>query len=217
MGKRPPQIECYKQIGGHVGRIEIAGNTLIYIEEKYWEIYNPHQIDTMAVCSFERVDDEFIVLNSVSDYDEVINGIRIVQSHNDSVAADSVRVHFAIGKADCEWSVGDDGIKINTHNSDSLYFSHKRKFVIPKNFERFDFIIYPRIWSHRFMGLDFNLRFLQSPIYMLEEGCNDVEIHIPYRAFHNYSNMYNVQGEYARIHKDTLYWKDMMFVKCKAS
>jgi len=213
-GKIPSQSECYKEIDGKYGRIEMTANTLRYIVETYWVWYSTHQIDTMAVCSFERVDDEFIVLNSVSNYDKVMNGVRIVQSYNDSVAEDSVRIHFTIKTIDCEWCVGDRGIKINTHNSDSLYFSHKRKFVLPKNFEKFDFTIYTNIWPHRFMGLDFNLRLMQSPIYMLDDGCNDVEIHIPYRAYHNYSNSYYVKGEYARIHNDTLYWKDMKFVKC---
>ena len=213
-GKVYSQDVCYKEITGKIGRIEITGDTLKYIVETYWYIFNPHQIDTMAVCLFEQVDDEFIVLNSISNYDKVINGIRVVQSHKDSVAADSVRIRFIIKETDCEWCVSDNGIKINTHNNDSLYFSSNREFLLPKNFERFDFIIFTRIWPHRFMGLDFNLRFLQSPIYMLDKGCNDIEIHVPYRAFHNYSNSYYLKGEYVRIHNDTLYWKDVKFIKC---
>lgn len=204
------QYECYQEVTDNGGRIEITGDTLRYIVPRWnWDLCDT---DTMAVCSFKRIDDEFIELNTISDYDKVIEAIRIVQSNDCSVSEDSVRIHFSI-KNPAYYS-GDNGIKINTYNADLSYFSYNREFVLPKNFEKFDFIIYTSTWPHKLLDIYYNLRLLQSPVYMFDKRCNDVEIRFPYRVYRNYSDRYYVKGEYARIQNDMLFWKDRIFVRC---
>jgi hypothetical protein len=173
--------------------------------------------DTLAMCTFNWVDDDFIELNSIPPYKIAQKDLKVTQSL-DSTIKDSVKIHFSI-----PYQVSDLNIKILTKGNGMKIFNldysiKNNELMLPSNINSLFFMISPKEYtsSHGGSGLYYGTLYYAPPVehYIIEKNINRIDIEIP-AIKDDFFEKYYVKGEYAKVSKDTITWKGDVFVKKK--
>lgn len=130
-------------------KIEIRGNELTYIEPHFSTPVRSN--DTLAKCTFEWVDANFIKINSTPPDNIALKGLNVTQ-HSDSTVIDSIKVSFSIPYQRCN-------LKIQIHADtfktfDFVYSQGSRDVMLPNKVRSITFYIAPEhIIPHTADGL----------------------------------------------------------------
>jgi len=183
--------------------VSIQGNKFYYIQWLGWQ--NPFfENDTMAWCTFRRVDEQFIELNSFNfeeDYKYFVEKTKIAQSYDSTIADGLIKIRIF---NDHNYP---EHFGIYTYDADSSYLNSKKgECLLAKNFSKFSFVIYSGFVPHKYLLMSLGLHTYRSPEYIVEDGCNTIDIQISVDVCYKYFDSYYVKGQYARIHNDTIYW-----------
>ena len=163
--------------------------------------------DTLAKCTFEWVDANFIELNSIlpdiSTY--------VVQS-SDTTINDSIKVSFLIPYQRSKLKIE---VHTNIYSTYYLVYSNNNKeLMLPNNVESISFFIVPeQIIPHTYDGLFYGIVGYDSfQDYKIEKYNNHISIEIP-AIDGSFFEKYYVRGDYAKISGDSITWKREVFRK----
>jgi len=165
--------------------------------------------DTLARCTFEWVDDEFIVLNSSDRFENCNNlakNTRIVQTYDSTIAEGLIKLVLTVPTY---YYYTDFYISI--HSSDSSYIAASSDSLVLNHFERFSFVLHTDILSHNQL-LVYGPQIYSSPEYSVNPECNSIKIQIPYEEYFRYFESYYVKDQYAQVRGNTVYWNGDMYV-----
>ncbi|HPK29423.1 MAG TPA: hypothetical protein PK979_00065 [Bacteroidales bacterium] len=190
-------------------KIEIRGNELTYIEPHFSTPVRSN--DTLAKCTFEWVDADFIKINSTPPDIIALKGLNITQ-HSDSTVIDSIKVSFSIPYQRCN-------LKIQIHTDtfktfDFVYSQGSRDVMLPNNVRSITFYIAPEhIIPHTTDGLFYGvIGFDPFQEFEIKENTNTVLIEIP-ALDDSFFERYYIKDEFARVSNDSIMWKGEVFVK----
>jgi len=190
-------------------KIEITGHELTYIEPHFSTSVRSN--DTLAKCTFERIDADFIKINSTSPDIIALKGLNVTQ-HSDSTVIDSIKLSFSIPYQ--RWN-----LKIQIHTDtfktfDFVYSQGSRDVMLPNNVRSITFYIAPEhIIPHTADGLFYGvIGFDPLQEFEIKENTNRVLIEIP-ALDDSFFERYYIKDEFARISNDSIIWKGEVFVK----
>ena len=193
--------------------LEISGNRLTLKEpdSKYDVVVTGA---FWADCSFEWIDDQFIELNSACPLEKGYKNSEIRQFSDPDVSPDSVKISFILPY---EGTLEISAYGFNP-NRDSESNNSDRSVMLPKGKGSISATIGPESFSlaHNLYGAFYGVTFF-APFpydYRIEEGNNHVEVKLP-NIDNSFFEMYYVKGEYARVWKDTITWKGIVYKKGK--
>ena len=190
-------------------KIEIRGNELTYIEPHFSTPLRPN--DTLAKCTFEWVDADFIKINSTPPDIIALKGLNVTQ-HSDSTVIDSIKVSFSIPYQ--RWNLT---IQIHTDTFktfDFVYSQGNRDVMLPNNVRSITFYITPEhIIPHTADGLFYGvIGFDPFQEFEINENINRVLIEIP-ALDDSFFERYYIKDYYARVSNDSIMWEGEVFVK----
>ena len=190
-------------------KIEIIGNELTYIEPHFSTPVRSN--DTLAKCTFEWVDADFIKINSTPPDIIALKGLNVTQ-HSDSTVIDGIKVSFSIPYQRCN-------LKIQIHADtfktfDFVYSQESRDVMLPNNVRSITFYIAPEhIIPHTADGLFYGvIGFNPFQEFEIKENTNKVLIEIP-ALDDSFFERYYIKDDYARVSNDSIMWKGEVFVK----
>ncbi|EGJ99790.1 MULTISPECIES: hypothetical protein [Dysgonomonas] len=167
----------------------------------------------LAECNVKRIDSEFIELNSVSPYITVNKELKITQQ-NISSLIDSLNVSFLIpyNKTNLEISILTNTFK--NYNLD--YDCNRNSIMLPLDTKTILFSISPGkyLTPHNPEGLYYGILFYSSTEHQITEGMNHVIIKLT-AIDNSFFDKYYIKGDYARIIKGGIIWKDVEYRKVK--
>ena len=189
--------------------LEISGNRLTLTEpdSKYDVVVTGA---FWADCSFEWIDDQFIELNSACPLEKGYKNSEIRQFSDPDVSPDSVKISFIL-PYEGTLEISAYGTNPNRNNK-----SHdpNRNITLPQGRGWISASIIPKISAHNLYGAFYGITYF-NPFpydYRVEEGNNHVEVKLP-NIDNSFFEMYYVKGEYARVWKDTITWKGIVYKK----
>lgn len=166
----------------------------------------------LADCSFEWIDDQFIELNSACPLEKGYKNSEIRQFSDPDVSPDSVKISFILPYE------GQLQIHAATFDPYKSYESNSpnRSITIPKTDDDISASISPGNFSlaHNLYGAFYGITYFHPfpADYKMEDGNNHVEVKLP-NIDNSFFEMYYVKGEYARVWKDTITWKGIVYKK----
>jgi hypothetical protein len=191
-------------------QIKIEGNTFIYIiPQSHSPIYTN---DTIAKCTFNIIDDQFIEINSIDDYSSILKSMRFIQNKIDKIN-DSILIKFIIpyNRTKLKIKVYDDYPKLY----ELEYSERKQAISISNKSKQIAFYIRPEsLLDVDFDGQYFGRVSFTSLEYVIDKNVNYIEIEIP-AIDNSFFEKYYIKGEYVRIVNDTIIWKGEVFTKVK--
>ena len=190
--------------------IKITDNHFYYIEEqKHMRLW---YTDTLAICTYEWVDKNFIKINSKSPTEILLPEMKITQSF-DSTLHDSITVVFQMPY---------NGNRLITEVTDDRYKSYKSEYrkgnssiKLPKNTKKFNFLIYPQeAYWHTVDGRFFGITYYNPPFidFEIKEDTNLITINIP-ALDNSFFERYYVVDEFVQVKNNHIYWKGKDFKK----
>ena len=185
----------------------ISGNNFYF--KKYQANLPLFHNDTLARCTFEWVDNEFIVLNSSDcsdNYNNLTKNIVISQTYDSTVVEGLIKIVLAIP---AYYYYTD--FYISAHGPDSSYILIRPDSLVQNNFERFSFVLHTDIMSHNRL-LIYGKQIYTSPEYSVKSECNSIKIQIPYEEYLRYFESYYVKDQYARVRDNTICWNGDLYV-----
>lgn len=190
--------------------IKIQDSTFIYIiPQNHLPVYAN---DTLAKCIYNRINDQFIEINSIENYSSILRSMRIIQSKRNN-SNDSITIKFVIPyiKSNLEIEVFTNCCK--SYKLD--YSQEKQEISIPRTSSGISFSICPEYlvelnFEGQYAG---RIRF-NSIEYTIDNNNNYTEIKIPAIKDSFFDSFY-MKGEYVRILQDSLTWKGDTFLKKK--
>jgi hypothetical protein len=202
-----------RDISGIYGRL---GEYIKIEEDRFYLIIPQSQFghilwftDTLAIGTFEWVDDNLIEINSTPPHNIVRQkGLNVVQSW-DSTVTDNIKVLFSIPyRRSLEISVIADDFKA----FELTYSKNNRDVMLPNNTEMITFSIVPKhVRSHTNDGLFYGIvEFNSFQEIQIRENVNHILIEIP-AMNDSFFERYYIKGDYARISDDTIIWKGEVF------
>lgn len=187
-------------------RIIIKDSMFYYIipQSDYPVFYS----DTLAKCTIQWVDDNFIELNSQSPHDVGYKGFNISQT-NDSLINDSIKVSFSI-----PYQGGDLDISVYTlfKSFDLCYSRNNKEIMIPNDAKKLEFCILPERRS--VLQFFYGITYFSSFEHEIEKGINCIKIELP-ALDDSFFERFFIKGEYAKISKSSIVWKGETFKKKK--
>ena len=210
LGQKDLSGNYYNELGMF---IKIENNKFTYIIP---QTHSPiFYSDTLAECTFERVDNNFIEINSVSPLLSLQNELHISQNFETSID-DSIKVVFM-----APYYSGSLTISITTDFTfQNLYEFHYSKnnnsIMLPKTTTSFLYGFAPQsssIKTHDVEGAFYGIMCIEPLLFCnVESGKNAISITIP--ALNNsFFEKYYVKGEYVRIRGNNIIWKGEEFIK----
>ena len=197
---------------GALGKVVIDNKHFYYIEPAthLWAWHN----DTLARCTIKQIDKKWIELNSVDPvFADFEKDIKITQSH-DSTYNDGILLNFIIPydrKPYLRISVSDD--KMATRPFTFIYSDTIKSVLLPPGTRSFDFTIAPEGYSpHTVEGAYYGILYITSLTYKIKPACNKVIIELP-RLTDSFFEQYYVKGDYARIQRNSLFWRGVEYKK----
>lgn len=165
----------------------------------------------LAECSLKWIDKQFIELNSTPPIQIAHKGFEMIQFCDSTIMKDSVEVSFFLPYHDpLQIVVFTD----NTYKSYDLNYSqNNRSIMLPKGTTSISLSISPGKYLpiHSADGLFYGILYLILN-YNLEEKVNHIDLKFP-AIDNSFFEMYYVKGEYARVWKDTITWKGIVYKK----
>ena len=166
--------------------------------------------DTLAKCTFEWADKNFIKINSKSPLETALLSMKVSQAV-DRTINDSIVVVFRIP---CN-----ETLMIEIGDNNFKYYRYKYKegntsIKLPKNIKEIYFCINPEsIMPHSADGRFYGVVCLDSHINIkIEENVNSIIIDLP--ALNNsFFEQYYVVDEYAKVKNNCIFWKGDVFKK----
>lgn len=169
--------------------------------------------DTLAHCTYKRINKEFIEVNSINDNIGVSVATKVTQSKTlDPI--DSIRIKFIIpydrdkldiavygspGRCKFEYSQKSQELSISS-NTSKISFAIEPRKVSPH--DDFDGRYYGRIYYYNWWE------------YEIESGVNNIEIEIPTMT-NSFFEEYYLKGEYVRIVGNKIKWQGETYKKCR--
>lgn len=208
----------YHDINNSMNKVLITDDRFYYMEsEAGWSN------DTLAVCSWIQIDDQFIEIKLTENYADLpFKNMNVSTAVDSCLSADSIRFVFSIPYTKSELNIVISGTQKGFSKQVIemiVYSKDKSEFVFPNNWAHIDYIqITPRENKKehasfgRFYGLsEFTVYFRKD---VITQNINVCIINIP---LHNsYFEKYYIKNcEYVRVHNDTISWKGRTFVKRK--
>ena len=194
--------------------IKITASHFYYIEPQYELAYWDN--DTLAICSYERINDEFIELNSQSPYQIIATGYSVSKKYVEGLSEDSIEICFQIPYDRGKLNVSIQSVDIYPVKEYELSYSQSDyKIQIPKGIEKISYSISPTetdMVSHEVWGMNYGILYILSEYIEVGNGINHLDINIP-SLINSFFEKYYVHGEYARILGDTIIWKGRKFIK----
>jgi hypothetical protein len=189
-------------------QIKIEGNAFIYtIPQVHSPVYSN---DTLARCTYNRIDDQFIEINTVDDYASILKTLRFTQSKTDK-SNDSILVKFIM-------PYNKSKLKIEIHaDYEVLYkleYSQKNQGIsIPKNTNKIVLYIRPEYFLESgFDGQYYGRVCFNSIEYEVGSNINKIDIEIP-AIDDSFFEKYYLKGEYVRVSRDKIEWKGVVFTR----
>jgi hypothetical protein len=149
---------------------------------------------TLAEATFERIDNNFIEINSVPPYILLQEGIVIKQSM-DSTVTDSLKLSFSFpnydGQIEMSISVTIKGL---LKNYDFNYSEKNKSLMLPRNIELLIISINNPIYDGELDGSFYGFRRV-TKVYQIEKDVNNILINIP-AMDESFFEKYYVKGEY---------------------
>lgn len=212
LGVYAQQINRYKDETGR--EIMITDSFFYYIEKHpsypYW--YN----DTLAVCTFKRVNNDFLELNSQNPYQTIASEYKVLRSTVEYLDKDSLEISFQIPYDRGELIISIISTNVfPVKNYDFIYSQSNNSIIIPRKIKDFTYSIMPddrNAIVHDVRGMNYGILFIISESITLESDINYIEISIP-SLTNSFFEKYYVKGEYARIVGNTIIWKGRTFIK----
>jgi hypothetical protein len=192
-------------------QIKIKNNKFIFTaQQTHYPIYYN---DTLAKCSIKRIDKNLIEINSEPPWYIAMKSLKMVQSIDTTVNADSIKISFAI-----PYDRGILDISVSTDKFqyfDLSYSKDNKVLMLPKNIKTINFSLSPQQQPvHSPEGIFFGVLYCSFLEYSIEQNMNSIIIEIP--AIDNaFFEKYYVKGEYVRIKHNKLVWKGKVYVKEK--
>ena len=212
LGVYAQQINRYND---ETGREIVITDSLFYYIEKhpsypYW--YN----DTFAVCTFKRVNNDFLELNSQNPYQTIASGYKVLRSTVEYLSKDSLEISFQIPYDRGELIISIIPTNIfPIKNYDFIYSQSNNSIIIPQKIKDFTYSIMPddrNAIVHDVRGMNYGILFIASESITLGSDINYIEISIP-SLTNSFFEKYYVKGEYARIIGNKIIWKGRTFTK----
>lgn len=168
--------------------------------------------DTLAKCSIKKVSDNFIELNSERPIDIVRKSMRIVQEY-DSTIVDGKQVIFDFP---CQREVE---VEVITDNFEFLKFDYspgRQSLMLPAQTKSFGYVISLKelplpLFNGVFCGL---VKYEPFQDIIFENGKNVIHVSLP-AVNDTFFERFLLQGEYARVCGDSIFWKGDVYVKDK--
>jgi hypothetical protein len=195
-------------------KIKVDDNLFYYMGHNSPEIgFIIYYNDTLAKCTYNWINDQFIELNSIDDYTSILKSMRFTQSIIDK-SNDSILIKFIVpynrrGKLQIE-------IYADYKGPYKLEYSQKNQEInIPSNVKEIMFSISPEyLLESGFEGQCYGRIRFNSIEYFIEKNINYIEIEIP-TIDNSFFEKYYIKGEYARITQGKIEWKGEVFRKIK--
>ena len=193
--------------------IRIDNNKFTYI---FPQTHSPiYSSDTLAECTIERVDNNFIEINSISPLLSLLNGLEMNQKY-DKTINDSIKVVFKI-----PYNLNSLTISIATDLAFQKLFefdyskSHN-SIMLPKTTTFFLIGFTPQLSSirtHYSDGLSYGIVKIEPLLSCtVEDGKNIIAIDIP-TLVDSFFEKYYIKGEYARISNKMIKWRGELYIK----
>ena len=170
-----------------------------------------HSTDTLAKCTYKRINPEFVELNSTSPNILALQGFKVSQS-SDSTLNDAIKVSFSI-----PYHRNLLRINVFTDSFQSFrldYTKDSKDLLLPVNTESFSFYIEPEyLIPHTPDGHFYGAVGYDSfQEFEIEKNKNHITIEIP-ALDDSFFERYFVEGEYAKVSGNTITWKGEVFRK----
>ena len=208
----PTKFEgVYYDVKNNGYRISLTGNRFYYIEPNAgWAN------DTLAICKFDIVDEEFIYIKYPHLIYEasVILGTKIKSYRGFFWPRKNIRVRFSFPNTKTKLRIeyhAKNKIEEIIYPTDSIvwiskktdYFSYfiKPADTLPKMHDPIGLFYGVREFPNFGSDINDNIRFFTNAI--------DIEVPLD----DSYFERYYIEGEYVRVHNDTISWKGRSFVK----
>lgn len=168
-----------------------------------------------AECTYKRINNNFIEVNSTPPYILVKKGM-IVEQFMDSLITDSIKLSFSIPNYKGELDISISGMVTNRFKKFDLNYSEKNKtLIIPGNIESITIVILNPIYDGELDGSYYGFRYCSLiSEYEIKKSVNKIEIKIP-AIDCSFFGKYYVKGDYAKVSKDSITWKGDVFIKKK--
>jgi len=171
--------------------------------------------DTLAICTFEWVGNNFIELNSTPPHIIAQEGFNITQTLDTTIPKDSIKISFII-----PFRRGGLDIEIWTNRFDVFNLDYTKSntgLMLPNHspIRTIMFAISPQ--QHvssfgscgQFHGI---LSFAPMESFVIERNINHISIEIP-AINGSFFERYFVRGQYAKVSRNTITWKGEVFTK----
>lgn len=205
-----------KDISGHYVHpqysysIDIEGDRFIYIEKQ-----NPtiafYSNDTLARCTWEWVDKEFIKIKSESPVIKAFASLNIEQ-HSDSTCQDSITLifHIPYDRGVLYIRIYDDKHKIHEFSC----YANNNSVKLPIDIKKFSFEIRPKdLLSHTVDGKFYGIMHFDSfTKFEVKNGMNVIELYIPDMT-NSFFEQYYVVDDFVRVKNNRICWKGEVFRK----
>ena len=204
-----------KDISGHYVHseygwsIDIENNTFVYALNQHPDAiiyYN----DTLAKCTWEWIDKDFILIKSESPTDIALANMKVKQ-YSDTTFQDSLIINFRIpyDRGKLRIFILDDRFPIHKYMCSPKQYSIK----IPKDIKKFSFEIRPEGYFEEGNGKYYGVLLFDSVVdFEIENGMNIIEFNIP-KLTNSFFEQYYIVDEYVRVKNNCIYWRGEVFKK----
>ena len=206
------------------GRYYAESGVYIEIKDKNFKLIMPNNAingwnsEIMAEGTINKIGDSFLELNTNKNpIIEALKNLNITQTQESiSIPNDSIKVKFLI-----PYQRGKLKILVFTNTSKifSLNYSMTvNEINIPKDTKSISFYISPDfIKAHTTDGIFYGIVGLDSmQEYQIQKNINFIKIEIP-DITNSFFETYYIRGDYARMTKDGIIWKGIIYRKCLAN
>lgn len=198
--------QYYKENSSY--KIVIENSHFYYIEkEEHMPIWFN---DTLAICSYEWIDKNFIKINSKNPFETAISNMTCSVSQ-DSTFNDSIKVLFEMP---CEMPLLIDIYDKESYHSCFKWIKSNKVVKLPKSICNFHFDISMEfLMPHKIDGRFFGVTCL-GPFgdIKIDDMKNSIKINIP-KLNSSFFEKYYVVDEYVKVESNCIYWKGDKFIK----
>lgn len=188
--------------------IEIKGKHFIYaLNQHYPAIYYK---DTLANCTWDWVDKDFILIKSESPSDIVFSSMKVQQYSNSNVQ-DSITINFHVpyDRGMLGIRIYDDKYRVYKYEC----YPQKCCIKIPKDIKRFSFDIRPEVLPEESNGKFYGITCLNSIVeFEVVKGVTVMDFDIP-NLTNSFFEQYYVVDEFVRVHGNCIFWKGEVYKK----
>ena len=184
------------------GRVVITDSMFYYVafdvDVNIWEN------DTLAICTWKKVEDNLILIESVDPYKQIS---LVVNNRNEKkVSNDSIKISFDLGQEQKYMQVEVFNEFCNSFKSNTY------DVQIPKSTKLFHFVIEPNRGTvdHTALGEYYGLKYFLSPEIEIDNNFNSISVCVS-NLLLSFFEQYYIRGDYVYIKDGILHWKGEKF------